>query len=126
MDGNLYDLEVHIVHTIKGSQLVGTDVQAEIPGAVIGIFFDVQEGGSHPNAFLDSLFASIDSAGTASVPDIAVRKWLSTVDMTDYWSYDGSFTTPPCTEGLKWTVIKQVQNISSAQLKRFTDRLAGN
>ena len=41
VDDNLYDLEVHIVHTIKGSQSVGTDAQAEIPGAVIGIFFDV-------------------------------------------------------------------------------------
>jgi carbonic anhydrase len=45
--------------------------------------------------------------------------------MTEYWSYDGSLTTPPCSEGLKWTVIKQVQPISRAQLNKFTANLAG-
>ena len=44
--------------------------------------------------------------------------------MTEYWSYDGSLTTPPCSEGLKWTVVKQIQPISKEQLKRFTARLA--
>lgn len=46
--------------------------------------------------------------------------------MSTYWSYDGSLTTPPCTEGLKWSVIKQVQPISDAQLVRFTARMADN
>lgn len=44
--------------------------------------------------------------------------------MTDYWSYDGSFTTPPCTEGIKWSVIKQVQSISQEQLDFFKSKLA--
>ena len=48
-----------------------------------------------------------------------MRQFLSTVDMTDYWSYDGSLTVPPCTEGIKWSVIKSVQPISEAQLNRL-------
>jgi len=36
--------------------------------------------------------------------------------MGDYWSYEGSLTTPPCTEGIKWSVMKQVQSMSQAQL----------
>ena len=56
---------------------------------------------------------------------MGVNDFLSTVNMKEYWSYDGSFTTPPCTEGIKWTVIKQVQSISKDQLEKITDRLAG-
>lgn len=41
--------------------------------------------------------------------------------MTKYWSYNGSLTTPDCREGIKWTVIEEVQNISKEQLKVFTD-----
>ena len=40
-----------------------------------------------------------------------------------YWMYDGSLTTPPCSEGVAWTVMKDVQRISQDQLDwlfRFT------
>ena len=39
--------------------------------------------------------------------------------MTNYWSYPGSLTTPPCWEGIKWTVLADVQNISDAQLEGY-------
>jgi len=128
VSGRLYDLEVHFVHTIKGSNTAGSTVapQGEIPGAVIGIFFDREAGGNYDNDFLSSLNDAITSKGTASASMVKVRQFLGGVDMTEYWSYDGSLTTPPCWEGLKWSVIKQVQPISDAQLKKFTDRMAGN
>lgn len=45
---------------------------------------------------------------------------LQGVDLSEFWSFDGSLTTPPCTEGVKWTVVKDVQPISDAQLAAFT------
>lgn len=45
---------------------------------------------------------------------------LSFIDVdNDFWSYEGSLTTPPCTEGVKWTVLRQVQPINDEQLEWF-------
>lgn len=50
----------------------------------------------------------------------------NSVDTEAFWSFDGSLTTPPCTEGIKWTVLKQIQSISPTQLARFTSQWAGD
>jgi len=120
VDGQLYDLEVHFVHTRKGSNTGA----GEIPGAVIGVFFDTSVADGTDNAFLDSFFKSVDTRQQFT-NYVGIREFLATVDMADYWSYDGSLTTPPCTEGIKWSVIKEVQPISAAQLLRFTSRMSG-
>ncbi|MFQ5353564.1 MAG: carbonic anhydrase [Thermodesulfobacteriota bacterium] len=36
-----------------------------------------------------------------------------------YYTYSGSFTTPPCTEGVKWLVMKNPIELSANQLKAF-------
>ena len=53
-------------------------------------------------------------------------EFLQNVDFSSYWNYDGSLTVPPCTEDIKWTVIKDVQAISKQQLDRITELLAGD
>lgn len=75
---------------------------------------------------MKSFFDSIESKDDDEEEkiEVALNQFLKDVDMREYWSYDGSFTTPPCTEGIKWSVIKQVQSISPEQLKKLTARLA--
>jgi carbonic anhydrase len=114
VDGKQYDLEVHFVHKYKDSD------PAEF-GAVVGVFFDRTAGGNEDNAFLTAIWDA--EAEQAAVP---IDAFLASIDDATFWSYPGSLTTPPCSEGIKWNVIKQVQPISDAQLERYTALWAGD
>lgn len=117
--GKHHDLEMHIVHQYKGTQ-------GQL-GAVIGVFFDIEDGGDAPNAWIEAMNFSgavpyVHGDDTADPPIEAVfgtpivnanlASFLGSLDLTRYWSYPGSLTTPPCLEGIKWTVVADVQNIS--------------
>jgi carbonic anhydrase len=36
-----------------------------------------------------------------------------------YWTYEGSLTAPPCTEGVRWFIFEQEVEVSRDQLKSF-------
>ena len=41
----------------------------------------------------------------------------------DYYRYEGSLTTPPCSEGVRWLVLKQPVPVSAEQIDRLTKAL---
>ena len=40
-------------------------------------------------------------------------------DREHYYAYGGSLTTPPCTEGVQWVVLKKPIEFSKEQIDRF-------
>ena len=105
IEGKQHDVELQIIHQYKGTQ-------GQL-GAGIAIMFDRKDGGEYDNPFLKSL--QLDKA----VPDpgypltnVMVQEFLWNIDMSKYWTYQGSLTTPPCSEGITWTVIEQIQPLS--------------
>ena len=109
------DLELHIVHVDS----TGT------PAAVIGFLFRVSNDADAYNAALDQILPrGVNS--TDAIGELNLGGFLDKVDLSEFYNYDGSFTTPPCTEGINWFVVKDVQKISQAQLTSFTRLWAGN
>ncbi|GLD67192.1 carbonic anhydrase, partial [Lates japonicus] len=41
----------------------------------------------------------------------------------DYWTYDGSLTTPPLLESVTWIVLKEPISVSPAQMAKFRSLL---
>jgi len=99
------------------AHLVHTNAKGEL--AVIEVF--MKEGAS--NTFLEKIWKHIPKAAgpekNISGTTINIEKFLP--QNKDYYAYSGSLTTPPCSEGVKWFVLKQPASVSKEQIKKFTD-----
>lgn len=107
VSGVAYPLEMHFVHQADDGEL-----------AVLGVFFEV----GAENQAMAELFASMMSSSDEPQPlnnDVDLMSLLPAA--TTGWSYDGSLTTPPCTEGVKWNVHSEPITISVEQLQEFLD-----
>lgn len=113
VNGKHFPMEMHMVH--KGAD--GTL-------AVVGVF--IEQG--QQNAAFEPVWADLPKQkgvethyGAVSVD---VDALLPTV-RTSY-RYDGSLTTPPCSEGVTWIVMTTPIQLSPAQIAAFTQLVSGN
>lgn len=105
-----YPLEAHFVHQTSQGQLL-----------VVGVFFRV----GAENAELAKVWRSAPArAGqTQTSPELvsAARLWPGS---GEYFTYAGSLTTPPCSEGVRWIVMRSPVEASAEQVS-FLRKLLG-
>lgn len=105
IEGKSYPLEAHFVHANDQGQL-----------AVVAVMFE--EGKA--NSELEKAFHEMpEHADEAVVLKTAVDAAKLLPQKLDYYRFEGSLTTPPCTEGVRWLVIKQTQQASHEQIEHF-------
>lgn len=111
VDGRPFDMEVHLVHRNEEGTL-----------AVVGVL--VRRGGEHP--VLDDLAAQLPKPGRslAIEKEIAVSELLP--EASRIFRYEGSLTTPPCSEGVQWFVLETPVEVSAAALAEFEAILGNN
>jgi carbonic anhydrase len=105
--GKLSDMSVHLVHRSADGKF-----------AIIAV--RLVEDVNNPNAVLAALWPHLPrSAGaTEKVDEMVSVGGLLPADR-GYWTYIGSLTTPPCTEGVRWFVFEQDLSLSRDQLRVF-------
>ena len=103
----------HLVHKNDEGQL-----------AVVAVLLDRGE----PNSLLNTVwtYMPLDTNDQVRMPAGAVN--MNEILPADqrYYQYFGSLTTPPCTEGVLWIVIKQPLRISPEQFKIFNQQFPFN
>ena len=103
INGVAHDAELHYVH-----------VRADGKIAVLGVFLDV--GAENPA--LDRVLNNIpQTVGSVTGPAVSPGAFLPVKDdRQSLYTYAGSLTTPPCSEGVSWYVQSQPITLSATQL----------
>ena len=105
LDGSPFPMEGHLVHKAADGTL-----------AVIGVMMKL---GAH-NPVIEGIWQNVPPAGEVkAVKNVEINAQMLMPENLDYYKYQGSLTTPPCTEGVQWHVLKEPIEISQAQLKAF-------
>lgn len=101
-----FAMEMHFVHVTEQGEL-----------AVVAVMFE--EG--QENKKLKQLWKELPKKSGNTVQlkhqDLAAA-FLP--EKLDYYRFNGSLTTPPCSEGVRWIVLKDIQQASKQQIQAFS------
>ena len=106
VSGKGHDMEAHLVHRGKDGKL-----------AIVAVLLD--EG--KENALIKTLWSHLPQTKDKEIVDEAVK--INAVELLPrdkgYYAFAGSLTTPPCSEDVKWFVLKTPTPISADEIARF-------
>jgi carbonic anhydrase len=106
INGRRYPLEFHFVNTDENHRTTA-----------LGVF--VKQGRENP-AFAKLVKALPEKKGeTADVEVDAAELLPRGASTAARWSYSGSLTTPPCTEGVSWYVYSEPIELSADQIAAY-------
>ncbi len=112
IDGKHTDMEMHLVHKSGDGAI-----------AVVGVM--ITEGAE--NKAFDSVWNYLPTEKNKELKyDTTIDAGTLLPNMRDYYYYKGSFTTPPCTEGVAWYVLTTPIELSAAQIDKFKAIISGN
>ena len=110
IDGKPMAMVAHFVHKSADGKL-----------AVIGVL--LKEGNENPN--IKTLWSNLpkEAGSPVDVPSVTFNPASLLPKELDFWSYEGSLTTPPCTEGVRFFILRTPVNISKEQVDAFPFKL---
>ena len=114
VNGDFAPLEVHFVHKTDGGKL-----------AVLGIMMDIANNSDAKSQFMADLVPLLSDVratnSSVNMTKLDLQQALAEANglAQGFWTYNGSLTTPPCTEGVNWVVAKDRIKISGRQFNTF-------
>lgn len=108
VNGKLTDLDVELLHKSADGKM-----------AVIEVRMAMDRGS--PNAVLATLWPHLPKkpGTTEKIIEMVNAGGFLPADR-GYWTYMGSLSTPPCTEGVRWFVFETEISLSLDQVRAFT------
>lgn len=105
LDGKSFPMEAHFVHADADGHL-----------AVVAVFYE--EGAANP--LMAKLWKTMPGmAGDKRPLGAGIDAETLMPADRDYYYFNGSLTTPPCSEGVHWFVLKEPVPVSAAQVAAF-------
>lgn len=139
--GNSYPLEAHFVHYScdweVASQALGDYAAGDLSAtyddqhvlAVIGVLFEIGEA----NPVVDQILSDVIVGGIQEFHDPSLEfgdhlleLYYDDIDLRGlmpstktFYGYQGSLTTPPCYETVRWHVLTETMTVSEEQMELF-------
>ncbi|WP_438448910.1 carbonic anhydrase [Gorillibacterium sp. sgz5001074] len=112
-NGKSFDMELHLVHKNAAGEL-----------AVLGVMLK----GGKEQAALAELWSKMPAGENMEGVKLEKPVDLAALLPADKASfrYNGSLTTPPCSQSVKWTVLEQPVEVSPAQIEAFRKLFPNN
>jgi carbonic anhydrase len=109
INGQRADMVIHMVHK---------KAQEKLELAVVSVYL---ETGKTTNPLIDTLWKVMPtkSGKPQHHDDIEIDINQLLPKDKSYYTFEGSLTTPPCTEGVKWIILKQPVVMEADQLTQF-------
>jgi carbonic anhydrase len=106
VNGKDFSLVAHLVHADADGHL-----------AVVAVLFE--QGSANP--LIDTLWKNIPSEKKKpqDIPSVSIQVQDLLPSERGYFTFAGSLTTPPCSEGVTWYVLKSHTSISPEQVAAF-------
>ncbi|MFC5410152.1 carbonic anhydrase [Larkinella bovis] len=113
LDGAASDMELHLVH------------QDPATGALLVVGYFLKKGVANP--LFESILSHWPKQKETEITTTTSID-LTTILPTDkrYYTYIGSLTTPPCTQGITFCILKAPLEVSGAQIDQFKARYDHN
>jgi carbonic anhydrase len=111
VDGRTYPMEVHLVHRDRKGHVV-----------VIGVLIEA--------GVLNQSLAELWAMLPMKAGEVGSEHPFNPQDLiphnSHYFSYHGSLTTPPCTEGVQWIILRDPITMSTQQISQFISVVGHN
>ena len=104
LNGKRFPMEAHFVHQDGKGNL-----------AVLAVFMEEGEA----NASLQRIWDLAPATKSTSAAATEFNPKLLLPGDLEYFTFSGSLTTPPCSEGVHWRVLKTPIQVSKAQIEFF-------
>jgi len=105
INGKAFPLEAHFVHLDKDGNI-----------AVVAVMFEEGAENKDIAKIWEKMPKEAGGKSELKVGDIAANL---IPEKQHYYRFNGSLTTPPCTEGVRWFVLEKPLTISKEQVEKF-------
>ncbi|PCI59423.1 MAG: carbonic anhydrase [Gammaproteobacteria bacterium] len=105
INGHSFPLEMHLVHADDNGNL-----------AVVAVMFEQGSANNELSNAWNNMPKHNGNKNTLT-PALSVKNLLP--NNRDYYRFNGSLTTPPCSEGVRWLVMKDAMSASAQQISAF-------
>lgn len=107
INGQSYPMELHLVHASDKGEL-----------AVVALMFQYGLENEKLKHIWNSLPKNVGESNQLYSKNKADSYLPNNLE---YYRFNGSLTTPPCSEGVRWVVFKEIQQASSEQIESFME-----